>query len=173
MSIEKVKFTRGIKGKREEGSQTHVTIEAVGKLTTETRKTKNANSIAEAVKNPTATVGEPDSEGRVVITEQSLIEDGIVTNLDEAMSLMEKPQDACDALVRHYNYLAYRKAVEAVVGVEAPDELDEVIGDSLSDEEKTAFKRNVSNVAKMTGESRLDVAGMLLPKLIAKKAKAA
>lgn len=173
MSIEKIQFTRGIKGKREEGSVTHVTFAAVGKIVDAVRKTKNPKTIAEERKNPLAKVTDADADGRVTITVPELEEDGIVTDLNEAMLLMPNQQAACDALVRHYNYLVYREEVAKVVGVTAPDELDAVIGDALTPEQSSAFKRTVSNTANLTGETRLEVAGQLLPKLIAKLARTA
>src|SRR5690348_11346605 len=109
MSITKVSFTRGIKGKSSEGRAKEVTFEAVGKVETVTR---------------TIQKGERKGESETV---SELIEDGIVTDEKEAISLLPNPQDRCNALVRHFNRLAYQTAVEAIVGVEVPDELDELM----------------------------------------------
>ncbi len=184
MSINKVEFTRGIKGKRGENDVTDVKFNAVGKVDIEKVRTKLAKNTAtlQDARKRGLTISEPDENGSVTIDTPVLIEDGIVTDVNEAMSLMNEvaskdvtaEQNACNALVRHYNYLKYREAVEKVVGIDVPDELDEILEGVLEGEAKASFKRTVTMQTKMLEQagvktSRLLEAQNLLNRLTAAK----
>lgn len=115
-----------------------------------------------------------DAEGKnIYVTEktQDFVTEGVVTEIGDALALVNNDEQILlDCFAEGFNERAY--ALEA-----NKDELDEfLMGMTLDDEQKGAFKRAARQLNRTTGADILDAAEvvkMMMDKAKAKKAQAA